>query len=173
MIPDTTHVGTNDVQTWRAVPAENNPSGDELGAWAVVAGDGEEADVYLDVTAEYPQRVAEFVAGAVRNEAGRQRFTGAAADIAAELALQRHTCQQTPAAGHPYLPDTVRLALLTQQLGEVAGLAATGGAFSTEEIKRLYEQLVQVGAATIGWMEALLGREQADINGGVYDDPPF
>ena len=173
MIPDTTHIGTSDVQTWQAMPAENNPSGDELGAWAVVAGDGDEADVYLDVTAEYPKRVAEFVAAAVRNEADRRRFTGAAGDIADELARQRHADQQTPAAGHPYLPDTVRLALLTQQLGEVAGLAATGGAFNTDEIKRLYEHLVQVGAATIGWMEALLGREQADRNGGVSDDPPF
>jgi hypothetical protein len=163
VIPDTTHVGTNDVQTWRAAPAENNPSGDELGAWAVVAGDGEEADVYLDITAEYPQRVAEFVAGAVRNEAGRQRFAGAAGDIADELVRQRHANQQRPTAGHPYLPDTVRLALLTQQLGEVAGLVTAGGAFSTDEAaKRLYEQLVQVGAATIGWMEALLGRERAD-----------
>jgi hypothetical protein len=152
-----------DVQTWQAVPADNNPAADEMGTWAVVAGDGDEADVYVEVSAEYPKRVAEFLATAVRNEAGRVRFAGAAGDIADELARQRQADQQTPAAGHPYLPDTVRLALLTQQLGEAAGLVTANGAFSTDEAaKRLYEQLVQVGAATIGWMEALLGRERAD-----------
>ncbi|WP_433187792.1 hypothetical protein [Actinoallomurus sp. CA-150999] len=162
VIPDITQVGTSDVQTWRAVPAQNNPSGDELGAWAVVAGDGEEADVFLDVTAEYPQRVAEFVATAVRAEAAGRRFAGAAGDIAAELDRQRHADQPLTAAG-PYLADPVRLAMLVEQLGVVAREITTGGGQSRGEAgKRLYEHLIQVGATTIGWMEALLARDLAD-----------
>lgn len=163
MIPDSTQIGTMDVETWQAVPTDNNPAADEMGAWAVVAGDGGEADVYLEVSAEYPKRVAEFVATAVRNEAGRVRFAGAAGDIADELWRQRQADQQTPAAAHPYLPDTVRMALLTRQLGEVTTQVNTHGAVSTDEAaKHLYEQLIQVGAVTIGWMEALLARERAD-----------
>jgi hypothetical protein len=160
--PDNTHVGTSDVQTWRAVPAEINPSGDELGAWAVVAGDGEEPDVYLDVTAEYPQRVAEFVAAAVRAEAAGRRFAGAAGDIAAELDRQRHA-EQPLTATNPYLADPTRLALLVEQLGEVAREVTTAGGHSRGEAgKRLYEDLIQVGATTIGWMQALLARDLAD-----------
>ncbi|MGI8332749.1 hypothetical protein ACRYCC_22605 [Actinomadura scrupuli] len=37
MVPDHLQLGTSDVQTWRAVPAEDNPTGEEHGAWAVVA----------------------------------------------------------------------------------------------------------------------------------------
>lgn len=72
-IPDSSQIGTDDVMTWRAVPTPNNPSGDELGSWLVVAGDGDEVDVYIEViTAEYPKRVAEFIVSAVQAHALRR-----------------------------------------------------------------------------------------------------
>jgi hypothetical protein len=166
MIPDSTHIGTSDVETWQAVPAENNLSGDELGSWAVVAGDGEEADVYLDVTAEYPKRVAEFVVAAIRGEAARRRFAGASDDIAAELDRQRQPASGPLAATRPYLPDTMRLALLVERLGDVAShVTAQRGDCRSESAKRLYEDLTQLAAVTVGWMETLLARGGTEPEG--------
>jgi phosphatidate phosphatase APP1 len=68
-------MGTTDPATWRAVPAACNPAGNPDGAWAVVAGDGEEADIYCEVTAEHPQQVAELIAEAIRVHAGVETAT--------------------------------------------------------------------------------------------------
>ncbi|MFG2245532.1 hypothetical protein [Spirillospora sp. NPDC048823] len=162
MIHDSTHLGTSDTETWRAVPAEINPSGDELGAWAVVAGDGEEADVYLQVTAEYPRRVAEFVAAAARAEAAGRRFAGATGDIAAELDRQQRSsgpADQRGTAGAAYLPDPLRLAMLVEHVGEVAREVADGGGRCRDEAaKHLYASLTQVAATAVSWMEAVQAR---------------
>lgn len=83
-------------ETWRAVPAEINLSGDEIGAWAVVAGDGEEADIYLQVAAEYPRRVAEFVAEAVRTEAANRRAAGHRSGGATGSTTVRGRCDKCP-----------------------------------------------------------------------------
>lgn len=64
-------MGITDPATWRAVPADCNPSGSPDGAWAVVAGDGEEADIYCEVTAEHPRAVAELIVAAIRAHALR------------------------------------------------------------------------------------------------------
>ena len=133
MIPDSRQIGTTDVETWRAVPAEINPSGDELGAWAVVAGDGEDADVYLDITAEYPKRVAEFVTAAVRGEVARQRFDGASGDIAAELERQRQ-------AARPHGP-AIPACTPSSQLLTKANSSESNKPSSRDQIRKSYNCL--------------------------------
>jgi hypothetical protein len=60
-------LGGVDVDTWRAVPAEGNPDGRRTRGWNIVAGDGDEADVWIEVQgAEYPKDVAEFIVAAGR-----------------------------------------------------------------------------------------------------------
>lgn len=70
-------IGTADVDSWRAVPVEDNPEGKRTWAWAVVAGgraDEGDPDVYFEIRhAEYPEDVAKFVVQAVRNEYARVR----------------------------------------------------------------------------------------------------
>lgn len=68
-------IGGVDTYTWRAIPHPDNKTGNRLGGWCVVAGDYAdegEPDVLIEVTAEYPQDVAEFIVTAVCNEHARQ-----------------------------------------------------------------------------------------------------
>jgi hypothetical protein len=156
MIPDHSELGTYDAETWRAVPADTNPTGNEGGAWAVVAGDGEEFDVYLEVTAEYPHRVAQFVAAAVQAEAVRRRFDGAMDDLAA-----MRTRQHSETDNRPHMADTVRLALLIGHLGNVGRDISHRPDDRQEAEKRLYADLTQAGTEIVAWMEALLARNQS------------
>lgn len=65
-------IGGVDPDTWRAAPHPDNPDGDRIGCWLILAGDMEdEPDVWIEVIAEHPGDVAEFVAAAVRNEYAR------------------------------------------------------------------------------------------------------
>jgi len=69
-----TRIGTTYVDSWQARPAPCNPDGHRTGLWIIDAGDYAhegEADVYIEVTAEYPKDVAEFIVQAVRNEWAR------------------------------------------------------------------------------------------------------
>jgi len=64
-------IGTFDVDTWQAIPAPKPGDCDpeeRLGGHCIVAGDCDEADVWIEVTAEYPEKVAEFIVQAVQNE---------------------------------------------------------------------------------------------------------
>lgn len=64
-------IGTLDVSTWQAIPAPKPGDCDpeeRLGGYCVVAGDCDEADVWIEVTAEHPEKVAEFIVQAVQNE---------------------------------------------------------------------------------------------------------
>jgi hypothetical protein len=71
-------IGGVDIDTWQAVPAPKPGDCDpeeRLGGYCVVAGDSDEAAVWIEVTAEYPQAVAEFIVTAVQNEYARQTWT--------------------------------------------------------------------------------------------------
>lgn len=72
IINTATRIGNTDINTWRAIPAPKNTDPERLGTWCVVAGEYEEADVWIEVTAEHPQDVAEFIVQAVRNEHERR-----------------------------------------------------------------------------------------------------
>lgn len=70
-------IGTAEVDTWRAVPWESIRREDDgwRGGYCVVAGDCDEVDVYIEVSAECPKDVAEFIVRAVQNEWTRLQAT--------------------------------------------------------------------------------------------------
>jgi hypothetical protein len=68
---DDPRIGGVDAYTWRAIPHPDNKTSARTSGWCVVAGDLDEADVWVDVTAEYPKDVAEFIAQAVIGEHSR------------------------------------------------------------------------------------------------------
>jgi hypothetical protein len=70
-INDDPRIGSVDITTWQAIPHPDNKTSARTGGWCVVAGDLDEADVWIDVEAEYPKDVAEFIVEAVRNEYAR------------------------------------------------------------------------------------------------------
>jgi hypothetical protein len=161
VIPSRLQVGTAGPGSWRAAPAPCNPDGDEQGTWAVVAGDpGEEADLYFEITAECPKDVAEFIVAAVREYASASRFTAAVADVEQERSRVRSRCAEvTPA--NPALPDGLKLACLADGLGCMARELTTDrvGGDQAERDKRLYEELAELAAGAVGWMEAILSRD--------------
>ncbi|TDD97673.1 hypothetical protein [Actinomadura rubrisoli] len=67
------HIGGVDIDTWRAQPAPDNPGGTRTRCWVILAGEYDETDVWIEVHAEYPKDVAEFIVQAVRNEHARQQ----------------------------------------------------------------------------------------------------
>ena len=73
-------IGTSDVDTWRAVPWESieREEGIGRGGYCIVAGDCDEADVYIEVTGEYPQHIAEFIVEAVQEKWARIKEAGQA-----------------------------------------------------------------------------------------------
>jgi hypothetical protein len=160
MIPSRLQVGTAGVETWRPVPAPHNPDGDEQGTWAVVAGDpGEEADVYFEIIAEQPKSVAEFIVAAVCEHAEASRFTAAVADIQQERKrVHSRRAEVTPA--NPALPDALKLACLADGLGSLAReLTSDRIGDQAERDKRLYAELTELAAGVVGWMDAILSRD--------------
>jgi hypothetical protein len=161
MIPSRLQVGTAGAESWRSAPAPHNPAGDEQGTWAVMAGDpGEESDVYFEIIAEQPKVVAEFVVAAVRGHASASRFTAAVADVELERKRVRSRCAEvTPA--NPSLPDALKLACLAEGVGSLAR-ELTSDRFSGDQAgrdKRLYAELTELAAGVVGWMEAILSRD--------------
>jgi hypothetical protein len=161
VIPGYLQIGTADVGTWRVVPAACNPGQDERGAWAVAAGDpGEEPDLYVEIAAESPKQVAEFIVAAVREYAHATRFGAAVTDVEQELRQERsRRAVVTPA--NPHLPDAVKLACLVEHAGSLAGELTydPAGGNRTERGKRLYARLTQLAAGTLGWMEAIASQD--------------
>jgi hypothetical protein len=160
MIPGRDQIGTADVATWRAVPARCNPLADEQGAWAVIAGDSEEPDLYIEITAENPGQVAEFLAAAVREHACRSRFDAAAGDADSERKHQRSRCAAV-SPGNPAAPDALKLACLAELSGNVARelTAGQGGAALAGRDGPLYRRLTKLAAGTLAWMEAILSQD--------------
>lgn len=66
---------------WQAVPGANNPTGDDRGAWLVIAGRPDNPAVTVEVHAARPGEMARFVAGAL------DRFVSADRAIARSAAL--------------------------------------------------------------------------------------
>ncbi|WP_345475951.1 hypothetical protein, partial [Actinoallomurus oryzae] len=84
---DDPRIGSVDIDTWHAIPAPKDAAPEErLGGYCIVAGDCDEADVWIEVTAEHPKDVAEFIVQAVRNEyASQPRLTNGRTRIAPQI----------------------------------------------------------------------------------------
>jgi len=107
VIPNRLQAGTTDVSTWRVVPAPCNPGGDEQGGWAVAGGDaGDDPDLYFEISAECPKKVAEFIVAAANQHAHAVRFSSVVADV--EQERRRERSRYTPMTpGNPHLPDAL------------------------------------------------------------------
>ena len=172
MIPEGVQIGTTDVATWRSVPAESNVDGDTDGAWAVVGGDGDEYDLYVEVVdAEAPKRVAEFIIESVKGHAHGLRCEAALSDVERERGRQRAEDPETDPS-NLHLPDVTRLAGLIEEVGAIGRELHRHelGRDRTDLDKRLYEHLTQVAATTVAWMESILARED-DLPASIGSGP--
>lgn len=159
VLPAYEQLGTHDVMTWRARPSASNPTEAENGCWTVIAGEAEdEPDVYLEISAEHPKHVADFIVAAVHQHAGCVRFTGAAADVERER-TREHARFTEVSPANPALPDALKLACLVSQIGTLAAEVTDDPLGGPERRKRLYAQLTYLAAGAMGWMESILSEE--------------
>lgn len=86
-------IGGVDIYTWRAIPAPKEPDLERLGGYCVIAGEYEEADVWIEVTAEHPKEVAEFIVEAVQTVAEIKPLPeGIVAETVARIVLHCSRC---------------------------------------------------------------------------------
>jgi hypothetical protein len=148
MIPTQQQIGCADLETWRVVPADTNPDGLASRSWAIVGGDGDEADVYIDITTEYPKHVAEFILDAVRAHAERLRYTGALGDIRSEVERRR------AAGDDPFHPDVVRVAEVVSELGQLAAVVtAQRGRRQPDYDDAVREPITRAAALLVLWLQ--------------------
>jgi NTP pyrophosphatase (non-canonical NTP hydrolase) len=85
---------------------------------------------------------------------------GVLQDVLAERQRQIESWGMTKGdCAQPSTPDTRRLGILTEEVGEVAELVNDDGIISDRPravvVKDLYEELIQVAAVAVAWCEGL------------------
>lgn len=163
MIPEPEQTGSVDLTTWRVVPGESNPDGNEYGAWGIAGGDSDEYSFYMEVLgAEQPKKTAQFVLDAVTGHARQLRLEGALASVQQERTRQR-AANDLLDPSNLNLIEEAKLAALIDDVGGV-GRIFNQDRFTSgrdELDKRLYAQLTQVAATAVAWMECIHARNDA------------
>ncbi|MEU4404771.1 hypothetical protein AB0F88_09615 [Streptosporangium sp. NPDC023963] len=156
MDPEHEYLPPADLATWRVVPGDTNSDKHEDGTWAIVAGDGDEYDLYIEVgDAHRPKETAQFIIDAVTGHAQRLRLQRALAHIQ-QLRAQQTDDELIPADSR--LPDVRKLAHLMSVVGDLAHEVGRVVPHSERAAhrERLYEHLAQVAVTTVAWMEATI-----------------
>lgn len=152
-IPRPEQIGTVDLASWTVIPGQTNPDKDEHGPWAVTAGDVEQYDLYFEIAdAAHPRQVAEFVVEAVQAHATRLRLAAAFDDVARE----REKLRTRPPGTDLYEGERGRVVAMTALLGRLAAEAyePAPAAQRDAQRQRIYDDVVQVAAHAVSWLEA-------------------
>ncbi|WP_433520169.1 hypothetical protein ACQP2T_63560 (plasmid) [Nonomuraea sp. CA-143628] len=79
--PTPAQLGNVDLDSWRAVPGEDNPEKLDWGRWAVAGGD-EVLEPYIEIVgSDTAKQIAEFIVDAVQQHARKLWAEGAMADV--------------------------------------------------------------------------------------------
>lgn len=153
-IPAFEQIGGVDLTTWHVVAAESNPDKHEQGPWAIVASDGYEYDLYIEVLdADHPRKVAEFIVEAVQEHATKLR-RGAAYD---DISEDRDRLRRRPRGADLYELERPRVVALMEVLGKLAQEASqpAPAAGQAAQRRRIYEDVTCLAALAVSWMEAI------------------
>lgn len=103
-----------------------------------------------------------YLQGFDTNHAALRHFNIVARDTLAERERQERKCEQKCSEGlawltcaDPKMPDGDKLAVLTEEVGEVARELCEARAAKTEPSDNLRVELIQVAAVAMAWAECL------------------